>query len=47
MTLPARPDADDPTPPVDDGYGVVMWMIAGCALILVYVATLALLRPAG
>ena len=46
MTLPARPERDD-TPPshTDDPPSAIVWMIAGCALVLVYVAALALLRP--
>ncbi len=48
MTQPARPDQDD-TPPshTDDPPSAVVWAIAGCVLVLVYVAALALMRPGG
>ncbi len=48
MTLQARPDENDlPPPRQDDPPSVIVWTIAGCALVLAYVAVLALLRPAG
>lgn len=46
MTLPARPDEDDPPPPhAEDPPSAMVWIIAGCALVLVYVAALAVLHP--
>jgi hypothetical protein len=46
MTPPARPDKDNPPPPhSEDSPGVMVWLIAGCVLILVYVMALALLHP--
>jgi hypothetical protein len=47
MSLPARPDPDDlPPPNADESPGVMVWVIAGCVLVLAFVAVLALLRPA-
>ncbi len=46
MPPPARPDLNDMPPTSDDDQpGPTLWMIAGCALVLIYVAILALLRP--
>lgn len=46
MTPPVRPDQNDPLPPpAEDSPGVLVWMIAGGALVLVYIAVLALLHP--
>ena len=46
MTLPARLDEDDtPPPPAEDPPSLTVWAIAGCALVLIYIAALALLRP--
>jgi hypothetical protein len=46
MIQPTHRDEDDPIPrPADDPPGVVVWAITGCALVLAYVALLALLRP--
>ena len=46
MTLPTRPDDNDlPPPDASDPPGAMVWIIAGCILVLVYVAALALLRP--
>jgi hypothetical protein len=47
MAQPICPDADDDLPPpaVEDPPGAMVWVIAGCTLVLVYVAALALLRP--
>ena len=48
MTLPARLDQDDaPPPPAEDPPSILAWMIAGGALVLAYIAALALMRPAG
>jgi hypothetical protein len=46
MSPPARPDEDDLSPPpAEDPPGAMVWIIAGCILVLAYVAALALLRP--
>ena len=46
MTLPPRPDEDDlPPPPAEDPPGALVWIIAGCSLVLIYVAALAVLHP--
>jgi hypothetical protein len=46
MTLPDRPDEDDlPPRERENGPGAAVWMIAGCAVVLIYVAVLGLLRP--
>jgi hypothetical protein len=46
MTTPARHDEDDlPPPHAEDPPSPMVWIIAGCALVLVYVAALALLHP--
>jgi len=46
MTLPDRPHDDKPpSTGGEDAPGAAAWLIAGCALVLVYVAVLALLRP--
>jgi hypothetical protein len=46
MPPPARADEDDlPPPPTEDPPGAMVWIIAGCALVLIYVAALALLQP--
>ena len=48
MTLPTPPDENDPpSQPAEDPPGAMVWMIAGCALVLAYIALLALLRPGG
>ena len=48
MALPARPDEDGlPTPRGDDPPSLLVWAIAGCALVLTYIAVLALLAPTG
>ncbi len=46
MTMPTRVHEDDPPPPAEEPPNAIVWMIAGCALVLAYVAVLALLRPA-
>jgi hypothetical protein len=48
-TAPIRPDDDDPPPQSaeDTPPSVTIWAIAGCALVLAYVAVLVLLRPTG
>jgi hypothetical protein len=48
MTQPARPDEDDPSPPTAEAApGALVWTIAGCTLILAYIAVVILLRPGG
>jgi hypothetical protein len=44
---PAQPEPNDLPPAGEDKQpGPAIWMIAGCALVLVYIAILALLHPA-
>ncbi len=48
MTEPVRPDEDElPLPPSQDPPGVMAWAIAGCTLILAYVAVVILMRAGG
>lgn len=45
---PTAHDEDDLPPAAERGPpGAAVWVIVGCALVLAYVAALALLRPAG
>jgi hypothetical protein len=47
MTPPGRDDDDLPPPAVKSPAGVITWAIAGCVLVLVYIAALVLMSPGG